>query len=201
MIADALTIVVNSIFALFIMGVLVRFWMQVVRAPTRNPFAQFSIALTDFAVRPARRVIPGFFRLDIASLLVALVFEFALQLILVALRGANPFEAPAASLPVILFFSFVELVRLSIYVFMASILIQAVLSWVAAHHPVAPFFDAMTRPLLAPIRRFLPLIGGVDISPLFAFLFLQLVLRIPVTLLEQETARMYPPLMHFVRAL
>lgn len=201
MIADALTIVVNSIFALFIMAVLVRFWMQVVRAPTRNPFAQFSIALTDFAVRPARRVIPGFFRLDMASLLVALVFEFALQLILVALRGANPFETPGASLPVILFFAFVELVRLSIYVFMASILIQAVLSWVAAHHPVAPFFDAMTRPLLAPIRRFLPLIGGVDISPLFAFLFLQLVLRIPVTLLEQETARMYPPLMHFVRAL
>ena len=188
--ADALAIVVNSLFALFIMSVLVRFWMQVVRAPTRNPFAQFSIALTDFAVRPMRRVIPGFFRLDLASVLVALVFELVLQVILVALRGANPFENAGAVLPVLLFYSFVELVRLSIYIFMVAILIQAVLSWVAAHHPVAPFFDALTRPLLRPIRKVLPLIGGVDISPIFAFLFLQLMLLIPVTLLEQESVRM-----------
>lgn len=201
MIANALAIVVNSVFALFIMAVLVRFWMQVVRAPTRNPFAQFSIALTDFAIRPTRRVVPGFFRLDIASLLVALAFEFVLQLILVALRGANPFEAPGVALPVILFFAFVELIRLSIYIFMVSILIQAVLSWVSAHHPVAPFFDAMTRPLLAPLRRIVPPIGGVDISPLIAFLFLQLMLALPVALLEQQTARMYPPLLGFVRPL
>ena len=190
MIADALAIVVNSLFALFIMAVLVRFWMQVVRAPTRNPFAQFSIALTDFAIRPMRRIIPGFFRLDIASLLVALAFEFVLQLILVMLRGLNPFDAWQAALPVILFYAFVELVRLSIYVFMAALLIQAVLSWVNPHHPVAPFFDSLSRPLLAPVRKVLPLIGGVDISPIFAFLFLQLLLQIPVTLLEQETLRM-----------
>lgn len=190
MIANALAIVVNAIFALFILAVLVRFWMQVVRAPTRNPFAQFSIALTDFAIRPMRRVIPGFFRLDMASLLVALAFEFVLQVILVALRGFNPFENPGAALPVLLFYAFLQLIRLSVYVFMASILVQAVLSWVSAHHPVAPFFDAMTRPLLAPIRRVIPLIGGVDISPLFAFLALQLILMIPVALLEQETLRM-----------
>jgi len=188
--ANALAVIVNALFDLFIMAVLVRFWMQVVRAPTRNPFAQFSIALTDFAVRPMRRVIPGFFRLDMASLLIALLFEFALQLILVALRGVNPFENGAATLSVLLFYAFVELVRLSIYVFMVAILIQAVLSWVSAHNPVAPFFDAFTRPLLRPIRKVVPLIGGVDISPLFAFLFLQLLLMIPVALLEQETLRM-----------
>jgi YggT family protein len=188
--ADALAIVVNSIFALFIMGVLVRFWMQVVRAPTRNPFAQFSIALTDFAVRPMRRVIPGLFRLDLASLVVALLSELVLQLVLVSLRGVNPFDNAAAVLPVLLFYSLVELVRLSIYIFMVAILIQAVLSWVATHNAVAPFFDSLTRPLLAPIRKVIPLIGGVDISPLFAFLFLQLLLLIPVTLLEQESMRM-----------
>jgi YggT family protein len=188
--ANALAIIINSIFALFIMGVLVRFWVQVVRAPTRNPFAQFSIALTDFAVRPMRRVIPGFFRLDLASLFVALAFEFVLQLLLVALRGANPFENAATVLPVLLFYAFIELVRLSIYIFMVAILIQAVLSWVAAHHPVAPFFDALTRPMLRPVRKVIPLIGGVDISPLFAFLFLQLLLLIPVALLEQASLQM-----------
>jgi YggT family protein len=190
LIADALIIVVNSLFALFILAVLVRFWMQVVRAPTRNPFAQFSIALTDFAVRPMRKVIPGFFRLDVASLLVALFFEFALQVILVMLRGLNPFENPAAALPVLLFYALVQLIRLSIYVFMAALLIQAVLSWVNPHHPVAPFFDALSRPLLAPIRKVLPLIGGIDISPIFAFIFLQVLLQIPVALLEQESMKM-----------
>ena len=188
--ANALAIVVNALFALFIMAVLVRFWMQVVRAPTRNPFASFSIALTDFAVRPMRRVIPGFLRLDVASILVALLFEFVLQLILVALRGVNPFDNAGATLSILLFYSFVELIRLSIYVFMAAILIQAVLSWVAPYNPVAPFFDAFTRPLLKPVRKVIPLIGGVDISPLFAFIFLQLLLMIPVAILEQETLRM-----------
>lgn len=190
MIANALAIVINSVFALFIMAVLVRFWMQVLRAPTRNPFAQFSIALTDFAVRPLRRVVPGFFRLDLASILVALAFEMVLQVLLVLLRGANPFENALAVLPILLFYSFVQLIRLSIYIFMVSILIQAVISWVSPHHPVAPFFDAFTRPLLRPVRKVIPLIGGVDISPLFAFLFLQLLLMIPVALLEQESLRM-----------
>src|SRR3954468_21714695 len=97
--ANALAIILNSIFALFVMSVLIRFWMQVVRAPTRNPFAQFSIALTDFAVRPMRRVIPGFFRLDVASLVVALLFELLLQILMVLLRGANPFENAGAVLP------------------------------------------------------------------------------------------------------
>ena len=189
-VGSALAIVVNSIFALFIMAVLVRFWMQVVRAPTRNPFAQFSIALTEFAVRPMRRIVPGLFRLDLASLFVALAFEFVLQLILVALRGLSPFDNAGGVLPVLLFYSFVEITRLSIYVFMAAILIQAVLSWVSPYHAVAPFFDALTRPLLKPVRRVIPLIGGVDISPLFAFLFLQLLLLIPVALLEQASMQM-----------
>ena len=190
MIANALALVVNALFDLFIMAVLVRFWMQALRAPTRNPFAQFSIALTDFAVRPLRRVIPGFFRLDMASLVVALLFEFVLQLILVALRGVNPFENPAGVMPVLLFYGFVQLVRLSIYIFMVALLLQAVISWVSPHHPVAPFFDAFTRPMLGPLRKVVPLIGGVDISPIFAFLFLQLLLMVPVAFLEQQTLRM-----------
>ncbi len=88
------------------------------------------------------------------------------------------------------FFGFVQLVRLSIYVFMVALLLQAVISWVNPHHPVAPFFDAFTRPMLAPLRKVVPLIGGIDISPIFAFLGLQLLLMIPVALLEQETLKM-----------
>ena len=189
MLAQALALVITAVFDLFILAALVRFWMQVFRAPSRNPIAQFSMALTDFAVRPLRRVIPGFFRLDIATLAFAWALEFGLQFILTLLFGASPIDNPA-ELPVLLFLSFVVLIRLSIYVFMAAIIIQAVLSWVSAHHPVAPFLDAFTRPFLRPVQKVIPLIGGVDVSPLFVFLFFQLLLLLVVSWLELQSARM-----------
>jgi YggT family protein len=183
--AQAIAAVVGTIFDLVILAALVRFWMQALRAPARNPIAQFSMAITDFAVKPLRRVIPGLFRLDLASLLVAWILELVLQVILRLVFGPSPFEFPA-TFPVLVFLSFVLLIRLSIYVFMGAVIIQAVLSWVAPHHPVMPFFDALTRPLLHPVRRVIPPIGGMDISPLFVFLFLQVLLLLPVAWLEQE---------------
>jgi YggT family protein len=163
--------------------------MQALRAPSRNPIAYFSMALTDFAVKPLRRVVPGMFKLDMASLLVALLFEFVLQVILWMLAGGSPVENPGA-LSVVLFFSFVKLIRLTIYIFMGAIIIQAVLSWVSPYHPVAPFFDALAKPLLRPVQKAIPPIGGVDITPVFVLIFLQLLLMLPVTWLEMESARM-----------
>lgn len=188
MIAQAIAFVLETIFNLFILAVLVRFWMQVMRAPTRNPIAQFTIALTDFLVKPMRRVIPGLFKVDLASLLVAWFAEFVLQILLLLVLGASVFDNPGV-LPVVLFISLVKLVRLSIYVFMGAIIIQAVLSWVASYHPVAPFFDALARPFLRPIQRAIPPIGGVDISPVLALIAFQLILMLPVTWLEAQTGR------------
>ena len=90
MIAQAVAFVLDTLFHLFILAVLVRFWMQAMRAPARNPIGQFTIALTDFAVKPMRRLIPGFFNLDIASLVVAWFAEFVLQVLkLLILTEAN----------------------------------------------------------------------------------------------------------------
>lgn len=189
MIAQAIAFVVDAIASLFILAALLRFWMQALRAPSRNPIAYFSMALTDFAVKPLRRVVPGMFKLDIASLLVALLFEFVLQVILWMLAGGSPAENPGA-LSVVLFFAFVKLIRLTIYIFMGAIIIQAVLSWVSPYHPVAPFFDALAKPLLRPVQKAIPPIGGVDITPVFVLIFLQLLLMLPVTWLEMESARM-----------
>ena len=188
MITQAIAFVLDALFHLFILAVLVRFWMQALRAPVRNPIAQFTIALTDFAVKPLRRVIPGLFNLDLASLVVAWFAEFILQVLLLFVLGAPVVDHPGV-LSVVLFFALVKLVRLSIYVFMGAIIIQAVLSWVAMHHPVAPFFDALSRPFLKPIQRAIPLIGGVDISPVLALIAFQLILMLPVTWLESQTAR------------
>lgn len=189
MLAQAIAVVLDTIFDLVILAALVRFWMQVLRAPARNPIAQFSMAITDFAVKPLRRVIPGLFRLDLASFLVAWILELLLQVLLMLLFGVSPFDNPGV-FPVLVFLSFVLLLRLSIYVFMAAVIIQAVLSWVSAHHPFAPFFDALTRPFLRPVRSVIPPIGGMDISPLFVFIFFQLLLMLPVAFLEQEANTM-----------
>jgi YggT family protein len=159
------------------------------RAPVFNPLGQFAIALTDWGVKPLRRVIPGAFKLDWASLVLAGALEFVLEVLTLLLLGGSPIENPAV-LSVLLFSAFVKLVRYSIYVFMGALIILVVLSWVAPRHPVMPFFDALTRPFMRPARRVIPAIGGVDISPLFVFIFFQLLLMLPVAWLERETATM-----------
>jgi YggT family protein len=189
MVTNAVAFVLDAIFSLFILAALVRFWMQAFRAPARNPIAQFTMALTDWAVKPLRRVVPGLFNLDWASLIVAGMFEFVLQVLLLLVAGGSPIENPGV-LSVLLFLAFVKLVRLSIYVFMGAIIIQAVLSWVNPYHPVAPFFNALTNPFLGPVKRVIPPIGGVDISPVFVLIFFQLLLMLPVTWLEMEAIRM-----------
>jgi len=187
MISQAIAFVLDALFHLFILAALLRFWMQAFRAPARNPIAQFTMALTDWAVRPLRRVVPGIWNLDWASLIVAFAFELLLQFLLLLVIGASP---NLDALSVLLFFAFVKLIRLSIYVFMGAIIIQAVLSWVNPHHPVAPFFQALTRPFLRPFQKAVPPIGGVDITPVLVLIALQLVLILPVTWLETESVRM-----------
>jgi YggT family protein len=185
--AQALGFVLDALFHLFILAALIRFWMQAFRAPTRNPFAQFSMAFTDFLVRPLRRVIPGAFNLDWASLVVALLAEFVLQILLALVRGI---PITGELLPVLLFLAFVKLIRLSIYIFMGAIIVGAVLSWVAQGHPMAPFFVALARPFMRPFQRAIPPIGGVDITPVLVLIAFQLVLMLPVTWLESQAARM-----------
>jgi YggT family protein len=133
-------------------------------------------------------VVPGLLRMDWASLIVALVLEFVLQLLeYMLITGAVP---GGAALPALLFLAFVRLVRLSIYIFIVVIIAQAVLSWVSPYHPAAPFFDALSNPFLKPVRRVIPPIGGVDISPVFVLIALQLILMLPVTWLEQQAGVM-----------
>jgi len=185
MINTAIAFVVDTLFNLFILSALVRFWMQALRAPARNPIAQFTMALTDFAVKPLRRIVPGLFGLDLASLLVAWFAEFLLLVILLLLDDRPLATFPAALTPVLVW-AFAKLIRLSVYIVMGAVFIQAILSWVNPYHPVAPFFDALTRPFLKPFRRMVPLIGGVDVTPILVLIACQLILIIPVTWLEES---------------
>ena len=188
MLNQAIAFVIETIFNIFILTALVRFWMQALRAPARNPLAQFTMALTDFAVKPMRRLLPGFFKLDVASLAVAWIAEVVLLAILSLLQGVEIVNG--AALSVILFLALVKLVRLTVYIVMGAVLLQALLSWVNPYHPVAPFFEALTRPFLKPFQRAVPPIGGVDITPVLVLIACQLVLMLPVAWLEGEAMRM-----------
>ena len=183
MVTNAIAFVIETLFDFFILAAVVRFWMQVLRAPTRNPMAQFTMALTDFAVRPLRRVIPGLWGLDLASFSAAWAAEFLLQVVLLLLVDAPLGNNPAVLL-MVLYLALVKLIRLSVYVVMGAVFIQALLSWVNPYHPVRPFFDALTRPFLRPFQKAIPPIGGVDVTPVLALIACQLIIMLPVTWLE-----------------
>lgn len=184
MIDQAIAFLIETFFNVFILAALVRFWMQALRAPAKNPLAQFTMALTDFAVKPLRRVLPGLFKLDLASLAVAWGAEFLLLAILALLKGVALANGPVLS--ILLFLALVKLVRLTVYIIMGAVLVQALLTWVNPYHPVGPFFDALTRPFLKPFQKAIPPIGGVDVTPVLVLIACQLVLMLPVTWLEQQ---------------
>ena len=189
MLSQAIIFLLETVFHLLVLAALLRFYMQLLRAPFRNPVAQFVVAITDFAVKPLRRVIPGLGGMDLASLFLAWIAELVLLILVFLVRYQTLPEG--AAFPALLSLSLIALLRLSIYLLIGVVLVQAVLSWVSPFHPIMPLFDALSRPFLGPLRKLVPLIGGVDLSPLVLLIICQLVLMVPVTWLELEAARLF----------
>src|SRR5688572_2688990 len=164
--------------------------MQWVRAPYRNPLSEFLQALTDFMVRPARRVVPGLWGLDLATLTLAWLLQLLELLILLQVRshgagldGGLAFVALAA-------LALVALARIGLYIVMAAVFVQVVLSWLSPHHPLMPLANCLTRPFLRVFQKRIPPIGNVDLSPLFLLVLLQLLLMLPVAWAEVSLARL-----------
>lgn len=186
MIDQALLFLVRTVGDLFTVALLLRVLMQAFRVPFRNPFAQFVVAFTDFAVRPMRRVVPGFWGLDWASLVLAFLVQFGVVWVRLWLSDF-PFALAGGSVwGVMLGLAGVRLVTLAVYLVIGVTLVAAVLSWVNPHTPLMPVVHALSEPFLRPIRRFVPLVGGVDLSPIVLFIVCQLVLMVPVLALEHR---------------
>lgn len=187
---QAMAFLLETFLGLFALGLLLRFFLQAVRAPARNPISNFVAALTDFAVRPARRVIPGLWGYDLSSLVLA----WAAQIVLVAsvlLVKDYEFAGPlGTSLVGIAGLSVVNVLKQLIYIVLIATIIQAVLSWINPHSPAAPILHAMTRPFLRVFQRRLPPVGGIDLSPLFVLVVCQVLLMWPVVYLSGLFARM-----------
>jgi YggT family protein len=168
-------------FGLFVFLLLARFHFQWLRVSFRNQIGAFVIASTNWVVMPARRVVPALAGLDFASLAAAWLLQgIALYLtLLIADREPGSGEAFVALGGVAL----VDLLRYSLYLLMFAVIVQAVLSWVSAYSPLAPLLGALTRPFLRPLRRIVPPLANVDLSPLVLIVLLQILL-IPVAYLR-----------------
>jgi YggT family protein len=175
MLIDLLLMVLQTVLGFFTMMLLARFFMQWTRTPFRNPLGRFVIAITDPAVRPLRRWLPNPFAFDAGSLLLAWLIQTLFVAIAYGFSGAIHAWS-VQSVGAISLLACIETVRLALYVLVSAVLIAATLSWVNPGAPLAPVFDALTGPLLAPFRRRIPPIGGVDLSPLVLLLVLQVAL-------------------------
>lgn len=182
MLANISMLILNAAFGFLTLMLLARFYMQWARVSFRNQVGQFVVSTTDWLVRPLRRVVPGVFGLDLASLLPAWVLQTGFALIELALAGVPLQGGPVGLLLGLWGLGLLALFKLVVYLVMAVVLFSAILSWVNPHAPAAPVFFALADPFLRPIRRVLPTIANVDLSPLVLLLLLQVMLTILASL-------------------
>ncbi len=169
--SDALLYLVNTVFALYILLVTLRFLLQTFRADARNPLSQFLLRATNPPLRLLRRFLPGYGGVDWSCLTLMVALQAA-KVSLAGLLAYGVFFAPLG----LLLLSVAELMRLIIYIFMFVIFFQIILSWVnpGAYNPLTVLLHQLSEPLLRPARRLLPSVQGVDFSPILVFVLLQL---------------------------
>lgn len=184
MLTHTLSFLIITLGDLFALALLLRFMLQLLRAPARNQVSVFVAALTDFVVRPARRVIPGLAGLDLATLALAWLTEMVQLWLVLQLKGYEPGAAVGVALIALAALAAVQIVRLAVYVVMVAVVVQAVLSWVNPYSALAPLLGSITRPFVRPFQKLVPVIANVDLSPLCVLITCQLVLTVPLAWLE-----------------
>lgn len=175
MLTTALQFLLSTVLNLLTLVFLLRFFMHLLRVPFGNPLGLMVMTLTDFAVKPARKVIPSFKKIDLSTLFLALITQLILQISLLMLRNFPLFVAGDGVWVGFVGLSMLGVLRTALDVFFYAILLQVILSWVNPYSPIAGVLDALTRPILAPIRKVTPSASGIDFSPLVALVLLQMV--------------------------
>lgn len=189
MLYDAVRFLINIVFGLLVYAVLLRFLMHCLRAPFRNPLGHAVSALTDWAVRPLRRVLPGYRGYDWASLATAWLLQMLWLVALMLLVSPTLYGGIAGLIPAL---AVVELIKAALWIAIGTVFLQALLSWVAPDGPLAGVLNSLTFPLLSPVRRVVPPLGGaLDLSPLIVIVLAQLVLMLPVAWLEQSVVQFF----------
>jgi len=190
MLVQIASLIVDFVGGFFVLMFLLRFYFQWLRVPFRNQVGDFVVATTSWMVKPARRVIPPLAGLDLASFACAWLLQAALLALLLVIAGRDLGSAPGSAVGALFAIALVDLLQLSVRILLFVVILQAVLSWVSPHHPVQYVLDAVTRPMLRPIRRFLPPVANVDLSPLVLILAL-LILLVPMAELRTMAAGLF----------
>jgi len=179
--SSAAVYLISVLFSLYILAVMLRFLLQLVRADFYNPVSQFLITVTNPALRHLRRWVPGFLGLDWPSILLLVILQ-TMEICLIALVSTSGLPA----LPGLLVLIIAHLLELCVWIYLFVIILQVILSWIhpGAYSPVTVLMYQLTDPVLRPLRRLLPPTAGLDWSPLVAIILLNLVLLLLVTPLQ-----------------
>ena len=163
--------VIQTLGSLYLLIVLLRFILQLVRANFYNPLCQFIVKATQPLLKPLRRVIPSLFGLDMSSLVLAILVQMVIFAIVLTLSYMS------FNILGLLAWAIIGVTALFLKVFFFALIISVILSWVApgSNSPGAELVNQITEPALAPFRRMLPSMGGLDISPIIAFMVIQLI--------------------------
>jgi len=164
---DIGNLLIQTFFNLFILAVLLRLLLQLARADFFNPISQFLVKVTSPALTPMRRMVPSIGPVDTASVVLVLALQILGTVLLVLLRGydiPNPLS--------MLIWALLGTASMVINIYFVAILVSIVLSWVSpgSYNPAVILLHQLTEPVLAPFRKLLPSMGGLDLSPIFVFL-------------------------------
>lgn len=183
---EAGVFLIQFIFGFYILAVLLRFLLQLVRADFYNPISQFLVVITNPPLRPLRRLIPGLWGVDLASVLLLLILT-ALQWLLIYLLTTHTYPNPLG----LAVYSLADLLKLTLYVYYGALFIRIIVSWINPYNQQNPALNLvvrLTEPLMRPARRLVPAMGGIDFSPMLVFLALglgQILVLQPLQMLGQ----------------
>lgn len=162
-------LIINTLVGLYLLIIVLRFLLQLVRADFYNPISQFIVKATNPLLVPLRKIIPGFGGVDVASIVLAIAIQ-AIAIILILLLSNFPLP-----LPQILVWSAVGILSLILKVYFWGLLVTVIASWIApnSYNPALILINQILEPAMKPIRKMLPDMGGIDISPIIMFLAIQ----------------------------
>lgn len=167
--SDPLVFLVEILFGLYITVVMLRFLFQLLRVDFYNPISQAIVKVTNPPLRMLRRIIPSIGKVDTSSIVLMLALQYISLILITLIVGAS-------FLPLtLLYLSAVELLNHAFNIFIFSIIILAILSWISSpyqQNPLAPILGQLTQPIMRPVRKLLPPMGGIDLSPMLALIAL-----------------------------
>ena len=174
MFGDIARFLLNTVFTLFGAALLLRAWLQVVRMPPYNPVTNAVLQATNWIVLPLRHILHSTRNIDWASLVAALIAAIIYVVLMVVLTGADPLTL----VPTLLIVAVLTVIKWALNLIIWMTILMALLSWLNPRSPAMPILYQLTAPFLNPLRRFVPQVGGIDLSPIVLFVIVQVLLMI-----------------------